>query len=390
MGREEEKQFGREMWILVVGGRLQGTEIVYLAKKAGHKVFLIDRQEDVPAAGLADYFLVADIYDREKVYSVFQCVDYVIPAIENIAVLKRIEKYCKETGAICLFDIAAYSISSSKTKTNRLLKTLGIRIPEPFPACGYPVICKPDSESGSRGVRKINSEEEKKALGMEQNGECVVQQYLEGPVYSLEVLGDGRDAVFPMVTEVVIDREYDCKRILAPAAADETVYEEFTEIAARINGAIKIRGIFDIEAVLHEGHLYVLEIDARFPSQTPISIYHASGINFVEVLLAYEGVQEIPEPDRKCACILHQIEVTGNRLLVCGEHTMTDAGRLHVIEGLCGADEMITNYSEGAYAWKAMVILTGKDIEEAAEKWNQCIQKIADLQKCGTMQYIEG
>ncbi|RHV89163.1 hypothetical protein DXA96_09805 [Lachnospiraceae bacterium OF09-33XD] len=43
--------------ILVAGGRLQGTEIVYLARKAGYCVILIDRSENAPAAGLADLFV---------------------------------------------------------------------------------------------------------------------------------------------------------------------------------------------------------------------------------------------------------------------------------------------------------------------------------------------
>ena len=143
------------------------------------------------------------------------------------------------------------------------------------------MICKPDSLSGSRGVRRIETEEE-----LERCGGCslVVQQYLDGPSYSLEVLGDGSDSVFPMITEVVTDAEYDCKRILAPAAVSDELADEFLGIAEKINSVIRIHGIFDIEVVLNGGRLYVLEIDARFHSQTPISIYHAAGINFVELL----------------------------------------------------------------------------------------------------------
>ena len=45
----------------MVGGKLQGTEAVYLAAKAGHETVLVDRREDPPASGLAERFVVADI-----------------------------------------------------------------------------------------------------------------------------------------------------------------------------------------------------------------------------------------------------------------------------------------------------------------------------------------
>ena len=49
------------MRLLVVGGRLQGTEALYLAAKAGYETILVDRSSAPPAAGLADRHVVADV-----------------------------------------------------------------------------------------------------------------------------------------------------------------------------------------------------------------------------------------------------------------------------------------------------------------------------------------
>ena len=38
------------MKIAIIGGKLQGTEAVYLAKKAGFEIILIDRDAQVPPA----------------------------------------------------------------------------------------------------------------------------------------------------------------------------------------------------------------------------------------------------------------------------------------------------------------------------------------------------
>ena len=53
------------MRLLVVGGKLQGTEAVYLAAKAGWETVLVDRREAPPAAGLADRHVVTDIVADE-------------------------------------------------------------------------------------------------------------------------------------------------------------------------------------------------------------------------------------------------------------------------------------------------------------------------------------
>lgn len=49
------------MQIAIIGGKLQGVELTYLAHKAGWKVILIDRKPGVPASGLCDHFIQLDV-----------------------------------------------------------------------------------------------------------------------------------------------------------------------------------------------------------------------------------------------------------------------------------------------------------------------------------------
>ena len=392
MGTETENSTRRKH-LLIAGGRLQGTEIAYLARKAGFFITLADHRADAPASPLADRFVQADVFDREKMTDLVAQADYVFPAIEDAAVLDQLGQYCREFGTPYLFDAPAYEISSSKNRTNRLLAEIGVDIPEDFPSCGYPVICKPDGSSGSRGVRLAFSEEEYLAARKEAGTELVVQQYLDGPSYSLEVLGNGQDAVFPMVTEVITDDAWDCKRIEAPAEVPEEIRETFEELAEKINERLRIRGIFDIEVILHGGKLYVLEIDARFPSQTPVSIYQASGVNFVKLLTDLADGKtpaECVQPDRERFCVYSQILVSGRCVRVLGEHIMSEARPLRLLPGFCGADEMLTDYRDGDDAWRAIVILTGAGREETDRKWQHVLEEIALLQGVTQMKYTEG
>ncbi len=53
--------------IAVVGGKLQGTEAVYLAQKAGFKILLIDKNPSTPAVGLCDGFMAHAVIKAARI-----------------------------------------------------------------------------------------------------------------------------------------------------------------------------------------------------------------------------------------------------------------------------------------------------------------------------------
>ena len=54
------------MKIAIVGGKLQGTEAVYLASACGFESILIDANPSVQAGAMADRFVCGDIVKREE------------------------------------------------------------------------------------------------------------------------------------------------------------------------------------------------------------------------------------------------------------------------------------------------------------------------------------
>ena len=72
------------MRLLIVGGKLQGTEAAYLAAKAGWDTVLVDRREAPPAAGVAHEHVQADITADEAVAKgLVTACDAVLPACED-------------------------------------------------------------------------------------------------------------------------------------------------------------------------------------------------------------------------------------------------------------------------------------------------------------------
>ena len=93
------------MKVAIVGGKLQGTEAVYLAKLAGFESILIDRNPEVPASGFCDEFVCGDVVaEDEKVIAALKKVDFVLPANENTDVLAAVRRICEREKLKLAFD----------------------------------------------------------------------------------------------------------------------------------------------------------------------------------------------------------------------------------------------------------------------------------------------
>lgn len=358
------------MRIAVVGGKLQGVEACYLARKAGWHVRLVDRCPDVLARGMCDEFIGADICRKDDLGRVFGGVDLVLPALENKEALDAVLGFCTAAMLPCAFDAIAYEISSSKIASDRLFAGLGLPIPRPWPEAGFPLIAKPSGSSGSKGIRILRNRDD--VMATFPNAEAlkgwVIQEYLEGPLYSIEVIGVDSCSVPFQITDLYMDADHDCKRVTAPTELPMAQSTQFMRLSLTIAEAVKLKGIMDVEVILNNGQLKVLEIDARIPSQTPTVVFWSSGLNLVEILgKTFLGV-ELPTRSAQTverAVIYEHIRVSPGILEVGGEHLMTQLSGLHVFPDFFGADEALTDFEPGRTHWGATLIVCDNDRDAA-------------------------
>lgn len=365
--------------LLIVGGKLQGVEAAYLAAEAGYRTVLVDRRKDVPAAGLVSEALVFDIFDEVAMLPLMATVDAVLPALEDIGALEQLTRYEQMTGTPLICDLDCYQISSSKRRSNSLFGELAIAVPSSFPACGFPVIVKPDGKSGSQGVAVARTQTELDGLVSGISGPSVIQLFAQGRSYSMEVLGDGENYRCLPITEVCIASDYDCLRIVAPAEIDSAAREKFERVGDTLGRALRIKGIFDVEVIVEDGIPLVLEIDARLPSQTPISVYHATGINMVEMLVetVCTGFPE-PKADRSLACLYQQVEMTEDGPCIIGEHPVSLCGPLRYHPGFFGADFALTDFDTDRRRWRAIIVVTAPTYERAWKRFDRCWENLED------------
>lgn len=349
--------------ICLIGGKLQGFEAAYLSKKAGIKVLLIDKSPEALIRNYVDEFHCFDIKkEPEKLIEISKGVDALLPVNENLECIEFLNSIKEKFSCPILFDFEAYRISRDKRISKKYFASIGVPAPQDNPS-EPPYFVKPPCESSSAGARIIYGEKDLKALepGM------LLEEYIEGNVVSLEVVGDGKNFAVVKETLVHIDETYDC-HMVTPLLLDPS----FRELSYSLAANLSLKGIMDVEAISGPKGLKVIEIDARFPSQTPTAVYHSSGINLIELLLRAftDGVEEIKTFPENRYCIYEHLMLGENAtLLPVGEQVLalgSDYGEYYEEPGieimLCkGKDPERKNPVFTLIFW-------GKDRAEAEEK----------------------
>jgi pyrrolysine biosynthesis protein PylC len=360
---------------------LQGVEAVYLARKAGWEVRVVDKKRRVPASNLGNAFVQADVTVEQDLNGILGDVDFIIPTLEDDDALRSLTRWSRSAGVPLAFDPEAYAISSSKLKSAKFFKEIGLPVPVAWPECKFPVLAKPGQGSGSKGVRVFQDFD---SLKNEFSAEFppsgwMLEEFLDGSEHSLEVTGRPGNYRVLQVTDLYVDQNYDCKRVIAPSNLPSDLIAEFEGLSLTIAEALNLHGIMDVEVVYSRGELKVLEIDARLPSQTPTAVYWSTNQNMVEFLggLYAAPMGDLPPVGTSShGAVYEHIHVSGGHLKICGERIMTEGGPLDLRGDFFGADEAITNFEPNKDPWVATLIFRGTNRDEVCEKRNRSIAEI--------------
>ena len=150
-----------------------------------------------------------------------------------------------------------------------------------------PVIVKPRSGSGSRGIRLISDRDELAAVA--RDGTQLVQEHLPGPEHSLDVLArrDGRVLAVVPRERLKVDSGI---AVTARVTRDEQL-ESFGRTVAERIGLVGVGNVQVKQAA--GGEPALLEVNPRFPGSMPLTI--AAGVN-MPALAVREALGQ-PMPD---------------------------------------------------------------------------------------------
>lgn len=369
--------------IVIVGGRLQGTEAALLGREAGFRVVLIDQDPMAPAQKLCTRFINKNVLSCDgEVLAALDAADLVLPTLENLPVLEGLQVLCERRGVRLAFDLSAYRISSSKKASDRLFDVLGLPRPKDWPQGNLPYIVKPDSESGSHGVLRLTTKEQLQRFLVDAEDSFIIQEYLEGRSYSIEIIGEPGNYRTYEPTEIFVDASFDCNL----AAVYRTIAPEkkraLADYARRIAEGIGLCGILDLEVIDSKDGMKILEIDARLPSQTPLAVYYATGMNYIAELydvFCRGGFRKRQTDAGRCASYT-QYQIKHCAFVSLGERILTEGGVLRARRPRIRSARMITDYTRHTAVWRG-IFITHADTAEQLRKREAAV-------RCGIVKQI--
>jgi len=297
-------QFARCIRVLVTGAGGPAAVSVMKSLAADRTVELIAADMDPWAAGLyllppgartlvpagSDPGFVPALRARCRDLA----VDVVIPTVDSeLRPLARAREEFSQAGvALLLAPDRALAVTLDKLALARRCAG-SVRVPRTEllgrtdPASWtYPVVVKPRQGSGSRGIRMAGTSRE--LAGLAGRDGLLVQEYLPGEEYSIDVLADVDGRVVAAVPRIRV------KVDSGVSVAGRTVHDrELEEFGSRVAAATGVTYVANVQCRRDStGRPALLEVNPRVPGTLPLTV--ASGIDMPR--LALDSLRGHPLP----------------------------------------------------------------------------------------------
>jgi carbamoyl-phosphate synthase large subunit len=157
-------------------------------------------------------------------------------------------------------------------------------------AIGYPVVVRPSYVLGGRAMEIVEHEGELReymasAARITPEHPVLVDKYLVGRELEVDAVADEETVFIPGVMEH-IERagvhSGDSMAVFPPQNLSPQEIETVVDYTTRLSRALASRGLVNIQFVLHEGEIYVLEVNPRASRTVPI-LSKVTGVPLVEL-----------------------------------------------------------------------------------------------------------
>ena len=142
---------------------------------------------------------------------------------------------------------------------------------------GYPVLVRPSFVLGGRAMEIVRDPRDLErymtwALGANPRGEVLVDKYLQGIEVEVDAISDGETVVIPGVMQHVERagvHSGDSYAVYPAPGIEPGEQADLIDYTIRIARHFEIRGLLNIQFVVHRGKVYVLEVNPRASRTVP-------------------------------------------------------------------------------------------------------------------------
>ena len=199
--------------ILILGAGLMQKPAILSAKELGYKVVVVDADKKAVAIPLADEFYQIDLKDKEGILQLAQKLNASQEGLAGVFTAgtdfsASVSYVCEKTG-LAAHSFKAAENASIKTQMRACFEKCGVPSPafekvskddispelldKILKRMSLPLVVKPVDNMGARGCRMVRSKEEflpsvKTAVECSRTGFAIVEEYMEGPEFSIDAL----------------------------------------------------------------------------------------------------------------------------------------------------------------------------------------------------------
>ncbi|WP_043930906.1 carbamoyl-phosphate synthase (glutamine-hydrolyzing) large subunit [Bacillus sp. EB01] len=155
---------------------------------------------------------------------------------------------------------------------------------------GYPVLVRPSYVIGGQSMFTFYREEDLESYLAtldetdSQMWPLLVDRFLPGMECEMDIISDGQSILVPGIFEHLEKagvHSGDSLSVFPPIAIDSVLKQTMVEYATQIAKSLPVVGIMNIQFVIHEGTVFVLEVNPRASRTVPI-ISKVTGIPLIE------------------------------------------------------------------------------------------------------------
>jgi carbamoyl-phosphate synthase large subunit len=155
---------------------------------------------------------------------------------------------------------------------------------------GYPVLVRPSYVLGGRAMEIVRNRDELRrymvwAIGAMPRGQVLVDKYLQGMEVEVDAISDGETVVIPGVMQHVERagvHSGDSYAVYPAQGLEPHERDHIVDYTVRIARHLRLRGLVNVQYVVHRGHVYVLEVNPRASRTVPF-LSKVTGVQMVKL-----------------------------------------------------------------------------------------------------------
>ena len=309
------KRSGKPVIVVLGSGPIrigQGIEFdyssvhcVWMLRELGYDVVIINNN---PETVSTDYDTADRLYfeplfseDVEQILRVEQPIAVVVAFGGQTAI--KLTKFLDSRGIRILGTSAdGIDLAEDRIRFDALLERFGIKRPRGLSVLtmeealnavntlGYPVLLRPSYVIGGQNMTIARSDEAVRTymariLEHEIENPVLIDQYMPGTELEVDVISDGTDVLIPGVMEHVERagvHSGDSIAVYPPYNLSDRMLDVICDCSTKLALALGTQGLVNIQYLIHEGELYVIEVNPR-ASRTVPYISKVTGVPMVDI-----------------------------------------------------------------------------------------------------------